>query len=488
MRKKLGWIVTAGILAGLATSCTSAQKRAQKHLESGNYEEAAAIYERLARSKSKDPEVIEGLKKARQGVISKRLIEVRMARMSGNADGALEQLWDVVRLENEWKEFPTAQTGFTQAEETGYLYSAFEGKLKAALETKFPLRAESAHRRYAPVFASGDTARKFQGWEKPIRQSGKESCKGFLAMGRKDLPYFGEFTRKYCAHFGEEVRDTGAETQAKLAELYHRIEVQGAIQSLPAELGHLMGQELQGALEETPWFDVKGKKKSAFVLKGEHVYQHSKDLVNMVHHYKAKEPYTDYRTVQKTRQIPYQDTEQRMDPVTRQVATVTVTKYRMESYSEQEKVVLEREVDRVYPYNAIKHQQRLELFVAAEGELGPKQLAVDLTEKASREGHQHDLKVTEIGLGPSRPELLDQHAWVKDQLKRVRAQFKEKANALWVSLYCSGGATENGDGIAARGDAAHRCLKAQPAGIPASVNEWYEQNLGLSASAVQAMI
>jgi len=468
------------------TACANLKKRAQEQESAGNYDEAANLYERALKSNPKDPELATGLKSARDGVLSKRLIAVRQARLAGNQEQALNLLLETVQKEQAWGHPPRAAVAFTQNEETSFAFPFVNSKVKSAIDAKFPLQAEYWHRRYSAVFQSQEIQAKYTGLELAIAKSGKESCKHFLSLQKPQHPYFGDFAKSYCAHWGEPGKDLSRENEQKLSELYQSVAISGAVSNLPAEQQLSLQNELQSALEASPWFDVHGKKKVQITLQGNYTILHQKDLVNQVHQYPAQEPYEDFETVTRSRSVPYQASESRLDPATGKLTSVMVTKYRDESYTEQQKVVRYRSVTRHYPYNAIKHTQHLELAMALNAGIGPKGFATDLSDKADREGYQHDLNVVEVGLRPVRPDLVDPVQWIKGDFQKLRAQFLEKSTAEWVSLYCTPDA--GSADLASSGDRIHKCTRAKLATAPSFIGEWYEKNLGVNVQVAQELL
>ena len=109
-------LISAFIL--FATSCTTLSKQAKEQLEKKNYDEALLLYDRLVSEKPDDGEALEGRRKAREGVIDKNLIRVRLARMGKNYQESLELLREIALKEREWALYPSGAVAFTQAEET----------------------------------------------------------------------------------------------------------------------------------------------------------------------------------------------------------------------------------------------------------------------------------------------------------------------------------------------------------------------------------
>ena len=471
-------IVAVLSLVFLATACTSTQKRAEENLQAGNFEAALPLYERLHKSKPSDPAIAAGLETARDGVVSKRLISVRTTRMAGNQEQALNLLLETVQAEIQWGYGPKAKVAFTQSEEAGFALPYFEQRVKLALSEKHPLQAEVFHQRYQSVFQGGETVTRYAAAGARIKSAGKERCKEFGAKVTGAQPYYSEFVYRFCAHSGAEApRDPARIAKSRSADLYKSVELSGEVAGLPSELVPSLQEAIRLGFEASPWFDGEGQKVAAVKITGKYTLDHQKDFVKEVQNYTVSEPYQELAKVTKIRKVDYTVTEMVRDPRTGASIQQPITRQRDEAYETQEIVTRNRDVAKVYQYNALRHRQKIELQVSGEGELGPRRTSFDLHEMASREGMEHDLDVPEAKLKPSRPNLIEPHGWTRENFGHVRSQISERASTLWASLYCSAG--DAGTDLASTGNQVHRCLRAKPAGVPPYVNEWYVQNLGV---------
>src|SRR4051794_18068864 len=102
------WFRYFWVLAVLVAflGCSSLKKKAQESLEAGSYDRAMQLFEQYLRKNPDDSEALQGLKDARHGWIDKKLISVRMARLAGNQQQALDLLLEALNKEQNWKFLP----------------------------------------------------------------------------------------------------------------------------------------------------------------------------------------------------------------------------------------------------------------------------------------------------------------------------------------------------------------------------------------------
>ncbi|WP_413944684.1 hypothetical protein [Bdellovibrio sp. HCB-162] len=74
------WIVLV-VLSLTMISCASLTKQGQEALEEGKYEKALSLFEQAYKNNSNDPDAREGLRKARQMWLERKLIDVRLLRL-----------------------------------------------------------------------------------------------------------------------------------------------------------------------------------------------------------------------------------------------------------------------------------------------------------------------------------------------------------------------------------------------------------------------
>jgi hypothetical protein len=455
-------------------------------LQAGSYEEALNLFESVLKEEPTDTEAQTGLRAARDGIIDKSLISVRMARLAGNQAQAIDLLMDVLKKEKSWQFTPRAKVAFTQSEESGFAVQYIQGRIRNSIQERKPLLAESVLNTYRPLFQDPEAIRQHDTLKKGVTQSGKESCMRFQQVDRRGSPYFSDFLSQFCSHYEEECRNCASWSKQKVRELYQDLSFSGSVSELSQELSNTLTEDLRSSFQESPWFDSLGDKKAKIQLTGKYGYSHQKDLSNQVYNYTAQEPYQAIENVLKSRQVPYQDYQNEYDPGTRKYRSVPVIKYRTEHYTEPQSVVRYRSVNKSYPYSALKHQQQVGLLFSGNSTLADRNIYFSFDNSESKVNYEHSLDIPKIGLRPSVPQLMDPVSWVKANSQKAKQQFKEKLQSEWISLNCQTDASTSDPIVLA--DRVQKCRRARVSSAPNFVRDWYENQLGVSFETAEQLL
>ena len=400
-----------GLLVFGLLACASAEKDAREKLETGDYAGAAEIFEKIVRKEPENAEAKEGLRRAREGVIGDRLISVRKARTSANADSALDQLLEIHSLEKAWGVYPAEAARFTQDEETAFAWKPFVERVEIALRAKQPLRAETLWMRYGPVFASGKSAQPLDALSVHIVRAGKSRCEDLVGrVGRHD-PYYAGFVARYCRHWKASARPAAGIEKGRLRDLIGAVAWTGKIDGTSDAQMAIVRKTLEDGLRGTAWFDPAGAKRLPVSLAGASHFSHTKTMVTRVKEYDEDEAYETTETVTKTRSVPYDATVTEVDPVDGQLKTRTVQKVREESYLDSEPVVRHRSVRRQFPYSALYHEQAIDWSGTLTAPLGTQTLTVNASKRDTAQGDEQQLTNVQAGLAPMHPILIDPLAW-----------------------------------------------------------------------------
>jgi hypothetical protein len=477
---RLGAILLCFFILG----CTSLKKKADENLRAGSFEQAAILYEEVLQKNPNDAEARKGLTSARDGVLDQQLIQVRMARLAGNQQQAIQLLLDVIQKETRWNHTPRTNVAFTQSEESDFAVQFLRGKVRSVLEARFPLRAEHLLLEHRPLFQGEESRRNFDSLKKEILLRGRESCEGFKKGEVTRAPYFADFINRFCSHFQVTCEKCGDWGQKKYQDLYQKIDVSGEVSQVSPELFGLMQQEIQKGFQESPWYDPRGSKATLVQLKGNYQFTHQKNLVSLVHSYSENEPYETIEDVYKTRPVYYTDYEYRTNLKTGQTDRVPVEKSRTESYYEPQRVIRYRKVSKSYPYSALKHEQKLDLSVDGSYDLQGRTLHLGVQKTSNQESMEHHLDIPKIGLRPATPNLIESSKWLKETAGQFRNQMRDVSTEDWTRQYCR----VSSDDPSALQNQVHKCLRAKQSSIPGFVNEWYETQLGVDYRAAEALM
>lgn len=455
------------LLCFWATACSSAHKRAEKLLEGGAFEQASGAYDAILKANPGDADAIVGLQKSRQGLLDQSLIQVRLARMGGNHQQGLDTLLKAVKRENEWGYYPTGKVAFTQNEEATYAFDYVSEKSKAAISAKKPLAAEHWLKKYGPIFQGEEHQARHQALLSRATAAGKESCSEILKHASDAQPYFATLAKRYCLHFGETVGAFTASQKTIANHHFNGVSVKSRLSGVSPEQLSVLESDLNSALRETGWYDVESPNAAPTELAGSFVLKHEKNQLRLTHRYEVEVPYTAYEKVEKTKRIPYEDTE----------GGRTVTRYKEKRVLVTEPVTRYRRVPKYYPYWGVEHEQALSLSIKASSDFRDRTVPFELIERTVTKGIEHSENVPEIKLKPADPGLPDPGVWLKAHSEKLRSKFETKASQLYIDLYCK--PDPSATTLATSGNQVERCLRQKMPEPPKFTIDWYEATFGL---------
>ena len=470
-----GWLAIL-LMAGM-TACSSLQKKAEADFQAGAYEEAIATYDQILAKDPTDSDAVAGRLKARQKLIDTKLIEVRRTRMAGNEQNGIDILNHLVTLEDKWGYYPGGPVAYTQEEESGEAMRFLDGEVASALKQSFPLRASYLLTHYGKIF-QGDLAGAYGRAVALVRTSGRRGCEQIATGTGPAKPYFDEFVQRYCAHWGVTPAKLSVAGRRKLKQLYRSISSRIQIEGLPAELTPVVAQDLEQAFEQTPWFDVNGSLVLPVTVSGKFDKQRTEVPENRVYSYTVQVPYTDYEPVEKQHDVPYTEYQYLCNGGT--CANTPITKYRSESYWDNEPVIRYRDDPRTQPYSGTRISQVLQLTAAGKARFVSGEEPFSLVDKSEMSGFESQWNLPDIGLKPEHANVPDSLAWLKAQASRLGTRLNVAANRLWEDEYCQ--PSEGAASLASSGEQVHRCLRGKPSQIPKFVSLWYQDHLGVSVS------
>jgi hypothetical protein len=471
-------------LALIAVSaCNTAAKRANEYMEKGLYDDAIRTYQGILARNPNDTDAAAGLKKAEAEWIDHRLIDVRMTRLAGSGDKALDMLLDIENREAQWGTEPMGNVAFTQNEETSYGIQFADKFAADAVAQKLPLKGEVFLLRYQKLFGGGEVAGRYQAARARTRAAGKISCASLLPKKPDELagkhPYYYAFLRGYCDYWGTETPEPPNAAKRYLNDYASAFSFSAlGVVNLPADIRAYLGDQAKTAFQRTAWYDQSGAQVVALNVSGSYTLYETKQPQELEHVYTEQVPYTVYRDVQKTREVPYNETENVYDQYSKLYKPIVVTKYRTETYSEQEPETRYRDVQRTFHYQGFEHDRKITLAMSSQFSVLSHPLDLELSDASQTGGIEHDENQPTIGLTPQHPNLQDVPAWLKAESGLFTAQLEKKLSDLWRDTYCQATGAED---IAVAGDAAQHCLRQKSQATPAFADAWYQKNFGVTA-------
>ncbi len=456
----------------LLGACSGLRGKADDLMGQGNYWEAVQMYSAALEQDARDEAALVGLRKARNAYIDKKLIEIRMARLGGSQQLALDFLLELSANEKSWDTYPLAHVGITQEEENSEAFKFVESQVRESIKGERPLRGLYLMTHYRPIFA-GSLLGHYESLMKELHAAGQSQCRSLSRIESPKQPYFSEFVRKVCVTWGIPNKGKTSGQIAKRGELYRGVRIAANIEGLPTKYQGALQGAVQKAFEQTPWYDPHGQKSVILDLVGNYRYDHDKLQEQRVHGYSVRVPYTDYETVTKYREVPYATNKNKIE-------------YRRESYTEQQPVTRYRSEERYKPYFGVNHRQEIEFRLQGELKLAGLEKPVRLDGRTEKQGFEHHWNMPNIGLRPESPDLEHPETWVKQQVEIMGSDLKASAGEIWDSLFCEPMAAE--PTLLATGDQVHRCLRSRLENPPQYASVWYEKFFGVNVAQANELL
>ncbi len=498
----------------LLFGCSTAHQTAKKHLQSGDYTASEQAYDNILRADPSDPAAREGIQKAREGIINKRLLSIRFARLAGNHNEALGSLSQLMDDQINWKVYPSGPVFFTQQEELKEALVHTSKIIEAHLKSGYPVPARLYFERHKNIFWQGKTLGAYEKLGAKIDVQGKKSCDVLILGATRTQVYYQKFLEKYCNYWSD--TKTGVPTHENdqfLSQLYGSVSVNSKIADLPAEITGEFLAEFQDALQRTPYYSPKGKRNLTIAISGAFSDSRQKSPARLTQEYTTQEPYTAYVPVMKSRQIPYESSELVMR--SRQEAysctkyeydwqtgrsynvhttcyrtqyyneSVPTTAYRTEYYTENEPVTRYRVIPHAYNYSGIEYRQNLVLLINAGMLVDENEILLAVNEQETAQGIAHNENIPDIGLSPKQMNLIEPVEWIKTKSTKLGTSLSSKLQLLWEKSYCK--PRKQARSAADSGEVVHKCVKANGGDGYEFVDQWFKTYTGLPYAEAKAL-
>ncbi|HTL12024.1 MAG TPA: hypothetical protein VL588_06030 [Bdellovibrionota bacterium] len=487
MKNRLPLLALALVVSLSIAGCGSIAKRAGEAMEKGDYGTAVALYEQAVARDPKDTEAQAGLKQARAKYMDQRLLQVRKARLGGNAQEALDLLAETLDQQERWKMPAMGNASFTQEEEMGYAVKSAQGLVAESVKAGQPLRGEWLLRRYEKIF-QGKNRAAFDQLQASTQDRGRKDCQGYLKMDLKTHPWFALYALQVCQHWhGPAVAQGKAGDPA--AQLFRAVELDTkTAQGVPDETISYAKEKLGDALRRTAWYDPKGGAVLRLSLAGHYTRDDDKVQVDLQHKYTEYETVTQMVDVRKSRVVYRDQTVQEIIPGTHAYRTVVKSQPVTEYYTEQQPQQVKKPIDRIYSYGGWKLARHLNLGLSLATEAEGRAINAQVEDKSDQEDTESTLSKPEIGLKPHRANLADPAPWLRTRMERLASELESKLGRAWSDLYCVGSASGSDRGPEAAGDTVMHCLRQKQPQPPAFADQWFRSETGLSAIDAQSLL
>ena len=444
----------------LVVSCSSAKKRALELSEKERHEEAIEHWVAALKSDPDDEEVRDGFQRSLEIVSNDRLTRVRDKRLANNQTEALDELKSLIDLQQKYNLKMDFNSSTFQGREVQSLWPYYKMKIETNLNKKMPLAAEADQLFYKNVFSSLPG---FEEVSKTVRTSGDARCQTLRQTGEAK-PFYRSFVSQFCKYFNPG-RDLSSVTISSV--LFKKVNLTTQIQNVSDTSAGSLQTHLNKSLGTTPWFSAEGAKDINVKLNGTYSWSQSSEEVTQAHNYKVSIPYTDYKTVKVSRQIPYTSYENGKN----------VTRYRTEHVKEQQPVTKYRSEARVYHHLAIKKTQNLNLNVKGSIMIDRTSHPFSYLKTDKEERFLHDLSLPQIGLAPQKIDVSNPLEKFDQYSQDLSLQFQKDLLGIWEKSFCT---LPSARDLASVGENTLRC-KRLPTPPLAFVDGWFKTYFGVSS-------
>lgn len=455
----------------LLNACSSLHDKAQTLMDNKAYSEALKIYAEIIQSDPKDEKALIGQKKAREGMINQKLIEVRLTRLAGDNEHSLEMLLEIIKNVRDWNLYPTGAVAFTQEEESGYAVRYIAQVVTTSLNEHKPLRAAYYLYRYHLLFSQShmDT---LQEMRKDVVNSGKAHCHKLEKDCKSTRPYQSHFTILYCQYW-EEKRINVIPGDKKL---FSKIDLITEIKNTEEPMNDEAKIFFDKAFEKTAWYDPEGPQTLNLQLDGEYSFNQTVEDLTLTHAYKEMEPYESHELIQTKKNVPYTE----FKTITRadgKLETVSVNSYRQVEDTEMGTVTRMREVTQYFPYKAKQITQTVALSAKIKQNILTSPIEWSSQVNSREVFIEHNNNLPGYGLRPQHPKIKNSEECFLASMEKLSFEYQQRWHDLWVQKFCQSPSSKLKKEELA--DYALRCLRETKLNPPIFARTWFQNEIGL---------
>jgi hypothetical protein len=407
MLRPLPWLATA--LVTLAAGCATPRSRADDALAARRYGEAADRYEALASDAPDDGVLAARLREARIHALVARTGDARAARAAGRAPEALRELAIVLASRRQWQLEAEPAVAAALAPELAWVRVHVSGEIDGFVRARRPAAARAVVASRRAQLGGPELASLWTALDAVLARAGAEVCTGLDAR----QPYLAALAAAHCAKAGVTV-DGGA-----LPHAVGGVELDGDIAGLDASSRAALAAALDRWIAASPWYARGAAGRATVGLDGsQRVVRTTKRTTVEVPWYE-RVPHAASKAVIGTATVIGKETK-----TVNVVAVVPTTEYVDE--------------ERWLSYQATRHdaEYRGDWRLAVTVGPRPRPLAVRISDKIHRTGHDHDVTHAGAGVTPTRADLPDDAAWAQHLIERLEPVWRDQLAAHWRASYC----------------------------------------------------
>ena len=440
-------------------------------MEGEEFEEAAKVYAQILDRTPTDAKALVGRTKARANWIDKKLIDVRMLRLSEQAVPAIELLIKIIQLEREWQFYPEGAVQFTQQEETKFAVQLISTQIDAWQARGHLLKARVYLEAHSPIFASSALIERFERLSGQLRQAAKEQCDSYKSHTKPSRPHLTNFAKRYCGSWGISF-DAGFDVvKARATSLFREIkiitkELNGISDVLQAH-GH---ESLVKEFQASAWYASEASRSLQVEVNAKFAQDHRRILEEAVHSYTIRMPYIEM--IPQFRLVPH-TTYQRFC-ATYSCASMPITTYTYESY--RVPVTKYHDDPRQLKYDRWRHTQLLSFQAEVFSSVGGVAARAVYTKTENDTDTEHQYYNPDVRLYPDPLSLIDPLRWLQKQLDEAAHKWGGALSKGWIQMYCNASETTTDEETLA--EYVFRCLREEQDPPPSFADTWYKEKFG----------
>ena len=426
-------LATALLTLIIATGCSSLVDKGDKMYEEGMYQEAAAFYEQALTGNPNDEEALMGLKKARDMIIDRGLIQVRMMRLGSNQAGAALKLESILRNQKAWNIEILGAVASTQEEETEHAEKWLKKEAEVLSNDTQPDKFKWFMYAYSHLIANARLEQSFKPYETKLQGLGEQKCQALKNAVSGQRFYLKDFVTRYCQSWGVHVAlttDKTDQSRFSILNTTQRINIRTNANRNQKITFNTKLNSLKDDFKDSLWFSSLGATPLDMKVSGKIKYRRTS----------AEEKRTKKYTVKEKVELADGKTETRK---VKKKHAYTVTVYN-ENYS----------IDLVY-----------------NSKVGNVPVNKNFTNNENHKAEGHDVEFKPAKIYPQKPRFMDLNQELSTQMDKANSALINELKTLWVSHYCHQGLGEQ------QGENILRCGKAKPE--QPFVNNWFTREFGV---------
>lgn len=411
------------------SSCASLTKQGEDALIEGEYDKALTLFERALNENKNDASAKEGLSKARAAWLQKKLIDVRLFRLSNNIGESESLLLQIINHENEWHIFPTGAAYATQGEEIEIFAIRIQNKIRNYLEKKNPIAAQLEYNRHSFILEKAlqqNTAK----LKNNIYDVGVRFCKDLENSLTQDDYYTNIWLSQTCKIWNISLKKIKTRNSVSF---FKDVKVQTKINGFSNSLDQVLFESIVKAFNTSLWHDPDSNVTLNLDVRGNFSSKQNEMPVKRVKEYQVQIPYEEAVKRVKARKQP--QTPGILDIITLLAGsnervvdnndgteTVYTTKYRIET--------------RYHNYNAVEMKSFKSLDGSIVVKINDHTFATKIGSEFIFSSDRHAENFPDIGLTPNDPKFISDEDWLKTMSPQWTQKLSNELQQHWVDKFC----------------------------------------------------